>query len=92
MSHGRRLLRRRGAVYYFRQRVPRALVATVGRVEVQRSLRTADPREAARRAAVVELGMARRWAALLARVGDVVRLDDREVERLAEEYFDRLVA
>jgi integrase len=62
-----------------------------GRVEVQRSLRTADPREAARRAAVVEVGLARRWAALAER-GCRVRLDDHEVERLAEEYFERLVA
>lgn len=94
MSHGRRLLRRRGGVYYFRQRVPLALVPLLGgRVEVQRSLRTADPREAQLRAAVVELGLARRWRALLAMRRDSMRrLDQQEVEQLAAQYFERLVA
>ncbi|MGH7288354.1 MAG: DUF6538 domain-containing protein [Myxococcota bacterium] len=70
-----------------------ALVAILGRVEVQRSLRTADHREALLRAAVVEAGLARRWRSLLAMREDVMHsLGQHEVERLAEEYFERLVA
>jgi hypothetical protein len=53
--------------------MPRALVSLLGRVEVMRSLRTADHREAWRRAAVLEAGVARRRAALLARREDAMR-------------------
>lgn len=44
---------RRGSIYYFRARVPRALRARTGRAEIWRSLRTADFGEARRRAAIV---------------------------------------
>jgi integrase len=84
--------KRRGRVWYYRRRVPRQLVPIVGRVEVQKSLRTADHREAKRRAVVVELGLGRRWAALLGQRERAVRLEQNEVDRLAEEYYDRLVA
>lgn len=43
-------LRRRGGVYWFRRRVPDALVERLGSREVQRSLRTSNSRTAARRA------------------------------------------
>ena len=43
------LLERRGARYYFRQRVPVDLQEHFGRGELRRSLGTADPREARRR-------------------------------------------
>ena len=43
-------LRRRGGVYWFRRRVPDALVERLGCREVQRSLKTSGSREATRRA------------------------------------------
>lgn len=43
------LLERRGARYYFRQRVPVDLQPHFGRIELRRSLGTADPKEARRR-------------------------------------------
>lgn len=44
---------RRGAAYYFRQRVPVDLAGRIGRRELRRSLGTRDPREARLRAARV---------------------------------------
>lgn len=45
-----RHFRRRDGIFWFRRRVPAALVPRVGLAEIHRSLRTACPREAARRA------------------------------------------
>lgn len=77
VHHRRRLLRRRGRVFYYRQRAPRAVVPIVGRIEVQRSLRTADHREALLRAAVIEARLPRRWDALLAKREQTLHTSER---------------
>ncbi len=46
-------IRIRGTVYHFRRRVPPALTAIVGQVEIVRSLRTSVAREARQRAAIL---------------------------------------
>lgn len=46
-------IRVRGTTYWFRRRVPTALVARAGQVEIVRSLHTSSAREARRRAAVL---------------------------------------
>lgn len=52
--HGQTLLQRRGATYYYRQRVPRPLQAYFdGRREIKVSLRTRDPKEARYRARII---------------------------------------
>jgi integrase len=57
-------IRRRGAVYYYRIRVPVHLMAVVGRRELTRSLHTADAAVARRRQASLALLTERLWAAL----------------------------
>lgn len=52
---------RRGASYYFRTRVPERVRALLGRKELWKSLRTADPREARRRASVALILTAKLW-------------------------------
>jgi hypothetical protein len=49
----------RGTVWWFRRRVPRALTARLGSVEITRSLRTSCPREASSRARAVWLATER---------------------------------
>lgn len=39
---------RRGAIYYYRRRVPADLIEAMGKKEIQQSLGTSDPKEAAR--------------------------------------------
>jgi hypothetical protein len=51
-------------VYWFRKAVPEVMRGLVGRVEVRRSLRTKDPREAALRFTEVAAKMASEWEAL----------------------------
>ena len=75
---GMPFLRRRGSAYRFRARVPADLVALVGRAEVGRSLGTRDPREARRRAALLNARLVEAWERI--RVGD--DLDGRYAEML----------
>jgi len=76
------LLERRGARYYYRQRVPKDLQPHFGRGEFRRSLGTADPREARRRVkmevtkAEMTFEMMRRGA-----------MTTEELRRIAEEYL-----
>jgi integrase len=51
-------------VYWFRKVVPEALRGLVGKVEIRRSLRTKDPREAALRHVEVAAKIATEWEAL----------------------------
>jgi integrase len=51
-------------VYYFRRIVPEPLRQFVGKAEVRRSLRTKDPKVAARRFTEVAAAVAREWDAL----------------------------
>lgn len=55
------LIRRTGR-YYYRRRVPIALVARMGRVEITRALGTADPAEARKRARVMAVEIDRLFA------------------------------
>lgn len=55
---------RRGAVYYFRARVPSDLVEAVGKKEVKRSLLTSDLKEAKLRAKEVAVEVARDFEAI----------------------------
>ncbi len=55
---------RRGAVYYYRARVPSDLVAAVGKKEVKRSLQTSDHRQAKLLAKEVALQVARDFDAI----------------------------
>src|SRR5690606_31412278 len=59
---------RRGAVYYFRARVPSDLVETVGKKEVKRSLQTSDHRQATLLAKEVALQVARDFEAIRRRL------------------------
>lgn len=76
-------------VYWFRKRVPAALVDLVGKREEKRSLGTKDPHEAKRAHARVAAEVERRWVGL--RLG-AVSLGHREVHALAGEVYRRLVA
>jgi hypothetical protein len=51
-------------VYWFRKVVPEAMRRLVGKVEIRRSLRTKDPREAALRHVEVAAKIAAEWEAL----------------------------
>ena len=54
-------LRRRGAAYKFRARVPADIVPILGRVEVGRSLRTTDPRASKARARAIHAQLEVAW-------------------------------
>ncbi|WP_174822855.1 DUF6538 domain-containing protein [Ruegeria arenilitoris] len=56
----------KSGIYYIRVRVPADLVASVGRAEVSKSLRTREPAEAKERFAVEYAAIQKRWAALRA--------------------------
>lgn len=75
-------------VYLFRKAVPEIMRKLVGRVEIRRSLRTKDPREAALRHPQVTTKVALEWEALKsgpsaaysgARVGELAQLRRQEV-------------
>lgn len=75
-------------VYWFRKRVPAALVPLVGKREERRSLATKDPQEAKRACARVGAEVDRRWASL--RRG-AANLDHREAHALAGEVYHDIV-
>ncbi|WP_370462857.1 DUF6538 domain-containing protein [Ruegeria sp. PrR005] len=52
---------KKSGIYYVRVRVPADLLATVGRAEISKSLRTREPAEAKERFAVEYAAMQRRW-------------------------------
>ena len=58
LSQSARLIRRNG-VYHYRRRVPDALVNTIGKREIHRSLGTANLNEAKKRRAIEDI----RWDA-----------------------------
>lgn len=72
---------RRGTRYYFRCRVPADLVARVGRTELNRSLKTSDPREARIKATAVAAGVERLWGAIRR------ALDKRQIEELVRDWL-----
>ena len=72
-------------VFWFRRRVPKDLLALVGRREEKASLRTKDVGEAKRRHAVHAALVDSRWEGLRA---GVRRLDLREIHALAGEFYD----
>jgi hypothetical protein len=83
-------------VYYFRRIVPELLRKLVGTAEVRRSLRTKDPKVAARRFTEVAASVAREWAALqrgpspdaLARQFVADRLDPDSRQELAQDLSE----
>ena len=73
-------------VFWLRKRVPKDLVALVGRAEVTRSLATRDPAEAKRRHVQVLSELEEQWANL--RRGPR-SLSEREAHELAQVVHDR---
>ncbi len=57
-------IQRRGAVYYFRQRVPKELLSVIGRKELVFSLKTKDKTEAKLRAAEKQLQIAGQFSTM----------------------------
>ncbi|GJE27509.1 site-specific integrase [Methylobacterium organophilum] len=76
-------------VFWFRRRVPKDLLALVGRREEKASLGTKDVGEAKRRFAVHAAKVEARWANLRA---GVRRLNLLEVNAIAGEVYDDLIA
>ena len=74
---------RRGGIYHFRCRVPASLVVRVGRRELSRSLKTAEPGAARRRAAVLSGRLYLLWAAIR------MTLDPAEVEKLVRDWLQQ---
>ncbi|MGW9820294.1 uncharacterized protein DUF6538 [Methylorubrum extorquens] len=76
-------------VFWFRRRVPKDLLALVGRREEKASLGTKDVGEAKRRFAAHAAKVEARWANLRA---GVRRLNLLEVNAIAGEVYDDLIA
>lgn len=77
-------VRRRGAVYHFRLRLPADLVDRFGRPELARSLKTTSPSEARRRAAVA----ARLAYEMFTTVRDSPDMTPDEIATLARRFYD----
>ncbi|SDO39053.1 Site-specific recombinase XerD [Lutimaribacter pacificus] len=76
-------------IYYIRVRVPADLVASVGRKEVSKSLRTREPVEAKERFAAEYAALQRRWTALRAKPEP---LPLKQIVSLAGQVYQRLMA
>jgi len=69
------LMHRRGAVYYFRQRIPNTLQPILGKSELRVSLGTADAREAIKRLKILSAQIARQFEAVQAGIQSRIELD-----------------
>ncbi|WP_422000025.1 DUF6538 domain-containing protein [Roseovarius mucosus] len=79
----------KSGIYYIRVRVPADLVASVGRLEVSKSLRTREPSVAKERFAVEYAAFQRRWAVLRA-TPEPIPL--KQIVSLAGRVYQRLMA
>jgi integrase len=78
---------RRKRTFYFRARVPTALIATLGRRELWRSLRTSDPVLARLRASVMWASVQKLWNSVLS--GSVTK---EEIDQLLREWLSQALA
>jgi integrase len=69
------LLHRRGAVYYFRQRIPNTLQPILGKAELRLSLGTSDAREAIKRLRILSAQIARQFEAVQLGIQSKIELD-----------------
>ena len=58
------LMHRRGAVYYYRQRVPLELIPCIGKTELRLSLATSDAKEAVKRLRILSANIIKQFDAL----------------------------
>ncbi|UUX94574.1 site-specific integrase [Aquabacterium sp. J223] len=91
---------RRGAVYYFRARVPKELISAYGRKMVSVSLKTGDEREAHRRAVEHKEQLEREFTALARQTrrlvdgysGAIFHLSDADIEALCLRFRSSMLA
>jgi integrase len=79
-------LQRRGAIYWFRCRIPADLVQHYGRREILKSLRTRDPREAVRLARSLSEDQEQEFDRIRA-AQTITELSDAQVQALADEQL-----
>ena len=80
---------RRGSIYYYRRRIPAHLVSHYGKAEVIFSLKTRDPKEAARLARVEDVRIDQEWhhISLLQGASPQQELTREEISRIATLYY-----
>ena len=91
--HGQAHLMRRGAVYYYRRRVPDDIVSVIGKSMIQYSLKTKDKKEAVAKCRVADVEWDARFAEAGANSGTqgpgVSHLTSAEAVELVQRYVAR---
>ncbi|MHC1547267.1 DUF6538 domain-containing protein [Phyllobacterium sp. K27] len=89
MSRKAENLQLRGSVYWFRLRVPDELRPLVGKIEIKKSLKTGDLKEAKLKARYERVALDAEWESLRAklRLKRDYRLSDREIHYLVSRWF-----